>query len=91
MNEIDNKRIKVSEYIKNKGIGNILDECDYNLRAVRNHLFRQCHLPKGTNLYHTMKKFKEYMANRIWEKYGENVCLVEEFLRKNFGGGNNVR
>ena len=86
MKEINNKKIKLSEYIKHKGVGNILAECDNNLRAVKNHLFRECNLPKGTNIYYTMKIFKEYLKNRLWEKYGEKVRLVEEFLIKNFGG-----
>ena len=86
MKNIDNKEIKVSEYIKSKGMGNILAECGNNLRAVKNHLIRECHLQKSTNLHYTIKKFQQYLDNRLWEQYGKNVELVEKSLRMNFGG-----
>ena len=86
MKNIDNKEIKVLEYIKSKGMGNILAECGNNLRAVKNHLIRECHLPKNKNISYTIKKFKQYLENRLWEQYGKNVELVEKSLRMNFGG-----
>lgn len=88
MKERNDRKNKVAEYIKHMGMGNILAVCGNNLRAVKNHLFRECHLCKGTNISYTMKKFKEYLENRLWETYGKNVVLVEDFLRKSFGGVN---
>ena len=90
MKERNGRKNVVAEYIKHLGMGNILAKCGNNLRAIKNHLFRECNLVKGTNLYHTMKKFKQYLENRLWEAYGKNVVLVEDFLRKNFGGEKNV-
>ena len=86
MKKLNNRGIKVSEYIKSKGMGNILAECGNNLRAVKNHLIRECHLPKSKNISYTIKKFQQYLDNRLWEQYGENVALVEKSLRMNFGG-----
>ena len=46
----------------------------------------------GVKLYHVndyeenIYKFQQYLDNRLWEQYGENVELVEKSLRMNFGG-----
>ena len=91
MKERNGRKNVVAEYIKHMGMGNILAVCGNNLRAVKNHLFRECNLVKGTNLYHTMKKFKQYLENRLWEQYGDKAQIVEDFLKRNFERRENAK
>ena len=46
-------------------MGNILAECGNNLRAVKNHLIRECHLPKSKNLSYTIKNYRCQMDSGI--------------------------
>lgn len=56
--------MKISHYIKHKGIFTILRECNYNLENVRGHLIRECDLPKGYDLSRVLKSFENYMRNK---------------------------
>lgn len=79
------KRINVvSNYIKEKGMENILLMCNNNLCDVKNHLKRECKLPPTTNLYIQICKFKKFLEERMYKKYGNNVDTVILFLKENF-------
>ena len=56
--------MKVSHYIKHKGMLTILSECNYNLQNVRQHLRRECELPDGYDLSRSLKSFEDYLRNK---------------------------
>ncbi len=72
----------VSKYIKARGREVILQECGYNLRAVKNHLKRHC---TSSNWNSVISNFKQDLKdNRLFDK-----ALMNEFLdivKKYFGG-----
>ncbi|MBD5401298.1 hypothetical protein HDR58_00655 [bacterium] len=72
--------MKISTYIKLRGIQAILDECSSDLKAVRQHIFRQCDLEKKADISKTMKQFKNYLNNQPLSKGDE--MLLAEFMKK---------
>ena len=78
----------VGKYITNRGIEAVLHDCGYNLRTARNHLRRECGLPKDVNISYNMKKFKEYLKSSLNNHFGKSIEIVKTFLLQNFGGSN---
>lgn len=70
---------KVSNYIRDKGIESILNECNCNLRMVKAHLIRECELPDNYDLWPTMNLFKKHIKEN---KIPVKVHLLEEIREK---------
>ena len=70
---------KVSNYIRDKGIESILNECNCNLRMVKAHLIRECELPDNYDLWPTMNLFKKHIKEN---KIPVKVHLLEEIKLK---------
>lgn len=70
---------KVSNYIRDKGIECILNECNCNLRMVKAHLIRECELPDNYDLWPTMNLFKKHIKEN---KIPVKVHLLEEIREK---------
>lgn len=72
--------MKVSHYIKHKGLLAILSECNYNLQNVRQHLCRECGLPNGYDLSRILKSFENYLRNKPVESLKQT--LLQEIAIK---------
>lgn len=72
--------MKVSHYIKHKGMLTILSECNYNLQNVRQHLRRECELPDGYDLSRSLKSFEDYLRNKPVEALKQT--LLQEIAIK---------
>ena len=78
---------KICEYIKDRGREVILQECDNNLRSVKNHLKRYC---TSSNWGSVITQFREYLMSKL----GYSQALRDEFLnivKTYFGGLRNER
>ena len=73
---------KVSNYIRDKGVESILNECNCNLRMVKAHLIRECELPDNYDLWPTMNLFKKHIKEN---KIPVKVHLLEEIKLKKKG------
>ena len=78
----------ISQYLKNRGIHLVLQECGNNIRAFNAHLRRVCKLDKSVKLYDIDKQAKDILQNRL-NDYNSVVKAVELFLQETFGGINN--
>lgn len=76
----------IANYLKNIGIQVVLKECNYNMRMVRNRLFRECSLPKGCNWYYYKKQFDRELERQYFTNNKTTYNLIDRFLYKNFGG-----
>ncbi len=72
--------MKISTYIKLRGIQAILDDCNSDLKAVKQHLFRKCNLEEGADISKTMKFFKDYLSKQTLSK--DDEMLLTEFMKK---------
>lgn len=72
--------MKISEYEKLKGRLQILEDCNFDLKDVRQHLIRECNIEKGYDLSKIMRKYKEILANRPQNSAAE--ALLNEFMDK---------
>ena len=72
--------MKISEYEKLKGRLQILNDCDRDLKLVRQHLIRECNIEKGYDLSKVMKKYKELLKKETKKSVSE--ILLNEFLNK---------
>ena len=70
---------KVSNYIRDKGIERILEECNSNLRMVKAHLIRECELPDDYDLWPTINLFKKHIKEN---KTSVKNYLLEEISEK---------
>ena len=70
---------KVSNYIRDKGIECILEECNSNLRMVKAHLIRECELPDEYDLWPTINLFKKHLKEK---KTSVKNRLLEEIREK---------
>ncbi len=72
--------MKISEYIKYKGMQKILEECSNDLTDVKHHLMRECGLKKGYDLSKYMVEFKEILETSA--KQANGSARMQEFLSK---------
>ena len=75
---------KVSNYIRDKGIERILEECNSNLRMVKAHLIRECELPDEYDLWPTMNLFKKHIKENKTSVKNHLLEEISEKMKGNF-------
>lgn len=71
--------MKIQELIKTKGIQKIFEECNYDLRDVREYIKRECNLTKNVDLSRTMRDFKVYLKNHLNKR---DKSKIDEIISK---------
>jgi len=72
--------MKPSNYIKQRGMLNILEDCSMNLKIVRQHLLRECELDKKYDLSKVLKQFQKIIETT--NKNLKSHTLIQEILIK---------
>ncbi len=83
----EEKKVKASEYIKNRGRKVILQECGKNLRAVKNHLKRYCTSSNWNSVIIQFREILESELNYSQALKDELVYIIKTY----FGGLRNER
>ncbi len=76
--------MKIQELIKLKGIQKVFEECNSDLRDVREYLIRECNLPKGYDLSRVMKDFKMWVNSTYTSVGSKNLDeLFQKLVKEN--------
>lgn len=71
--------MKIKNYIEYVGMKAIAEKCFNNLRAIRNHLRRECDITSNQQINYYIRKFKQFFKqSEVLESNG----YIEEILRK---------
>ena len=70
----------IIDFIFEKGVEALLNECNWDIKDVRNKIIRELNISKGTDISRPMKKIKNILY-RITET-SRKSSYVEELLSK---------
>ena len=70
----------IMNFIFQKGVETLLNECNWDIKDVRNNIIRELNIPKGTDISRQMKKIKNFVC-RVTDASRKSP-YVEELLSK---------
>jgi len=71
---------KIMEYIFKKGVEAIYNECNQDIKDVRNKIVRELDIQKGTDISRQMKKIKNFVCQAT--ETSRKSSYVQELLAK---------
>lgn len=74
----------ISDFIFEKGIETLFNECNCDLKDVRNKIIRELNIKKGTDISRAMRKIKNFVHKITGTSC--NSTYIQEFLQKLNGG-----
>lgn len=73
---------KIKDYIYQKGVEAIYNECNHDIKDVRNKIIRELEISKGTDISRHMKKIKNFVHS-ITESSRQSSYVKELFAKLN--------
>ena len=73
---------KINDYIYQKGVEAIYNECNHDIKDVRNKIIRELEISKGIDISRHMKKIKNFVHG-ITESSCQSSYVKELFAKLN--------